>query len=57
MERGNFDFAALIRCRSVLFRAGSAFGVQTLGNGWEWPSDVFAPFDLMASAASPLGPP
>ena len=43
---GNVDFARFDPLPVGAFPAGaSAFGVQDLvGNGWEWTSDVFAPF-------------
>ena len=46
-ERGNFDFARFDPLPVGAFPGGaSGFGVQDLvGNGWEWTSDVFAPFD------------
>jgi len=46
-EHGNFDFARFDPLPVGAFPGGaSAFGVQDLvGNGWEWTSDVFAPFD------------
>ena len=46
---GNIDFAPAFRfrlIRSARAAGASAFGVHDLvGNGWEWTSDVFAPFD------------
>jgi ergothioneine biosynthesis protein EgtB len=46
-EHGNLDFARFDPLAVGAFPAGaSAFGVQDLvGNGWEWTSDVFGPFD------------
>ncbi len=46
-ERGNLDFARFDPLPVGAFPGGaSAFGVHDLvGNGWEWTSDVFAPFD------------
>ena len=45
-ERGNFDFARWEPTPVGAFPAGkSAFGLDdTLGNGWEWTSSVWAPF-------------
>jgi len=46
-HRGNFDFASWDPSRVDAYPAGdSAFGVSGLtGNGWEWTSAPFAPFD------------
>jgi ergothioneine biosynthesis protein EgtB len=51
---GNVDFARFDPLPVGAFPAGaSAFGVQDLvGNGWEWTSDVFAPFDGFTSLPS-----
>lgn len=45
--RGNFDFQSLEPVPIGSYPAGaSAWGVHDLaGNGWEWTSTVFAPFD------------
>jgi formylglycine-generating enzyme required for sulfatase activity len=45
--RGNFDFARWEPAPVSAYPAGdSAFGVSQLaGNGWEWTSTVFGPFD------------
>lgn len=45
--RGNFDFARWEPTPVGAFPAGrSAFGLDdTLGNGWEWTSSVWAPFE------------
>jgi formylglycine-generating enzyme required for sulfatase activity len=46
-SRGNFDFASWEPVPVGSYPSGaSAWGVQDLvGNGWEWTSTVFAPFD------------
>jgi formylglycine-generating enzyme required for sulfatase activity len=46
-RHGNFDFARWDPAPVNAHPAGaSAFGVEgLLGNGWEWTSTVFAPFD------------
>ena len=51
---GNFDFARFDPLPVGVFPAGaSAFGVQDLvGNGWEWTSDVFAPFEGFSALPS-----
>jgi ergothioneine biosynthesis protein EgtB len=51
---GNFDFMRWDPQAVGAHPAGaSAFGVHDLvGNGWEWTSDVFAPFDGFAPMAS-----
>ena len=51
---GNFDFARFDPLPVGASPAGaSAFGVHDLvGNGWEWTSDVFAPFDGFAPLPS-----
>lgn len=45
--RGHFDFAGWDPVAAGAFPAGaSAWGIHDLvGNGWEWTSTVFAPFD------------
>jgi iron(II)-dependent oxidoreductase len=47
VTRGNFDFNSFDPTSVTAHPAGaSAWGVQDLvGNGWEWTSTVFAPFD------------
>jgi ergothioneine biosynthesis protein EgtB len=52
--RGNFDFASWEPIPAGSRPAGaSAWGVHDLvGNGWEWTSTVFGPFDGFAPMAS-----
>ncbi|HVD92602.1 MAG TPA: SUMF1/EgtB/PvdO family nonheme iron enzyme [Vicinamibacterales bacterium] len=52
--RGNFDFAGFDPTSVAAHPAGaSAWGVHDLvGNGWEWTSTVFAPFDGFAPMRS-----
>ena len=51
---GNFDFARFEPVAVGSYPAGaSAWGVHDLvGNGWEWTSTVFAPFDGFSPMAS-----
>ena len=53
-SRGLFDFAAFDPAPVGSFPAGaSAWGVHDLiGNGWEWTSTVFGPFDGFRAMAS-----
>ncbi len=52
--RGHFDFAGWDPVGAGSFPAGaSAWGIHDLvGNGWEWTSTVFAPFDGFRPMAS-----
>ncbi len=52
--RGNFDFASWDPVPAGSFPHGaSAWGVEDLvGNGWEWTSTAFAPFEGFAPMAS-----
>ena len=52
--RGNFDFASFDPTSVTAHPAGaSAWGVHDLvGNGWEWTSTVFAPFEGFAPMRS-----
>jgi formylglycine-generating enzyme required for sulfatase activity len=52
--RGNFDFASWEPVPAGARPAGaSAWGVHDLvGNGWEWTSTIFAPFDGFTPMAS-----
>jgi formylglycine-generating enzyme required for sulfatase activity len=52
--RGNFDFASWEPIPAGSRPAGaSAWGVHDLvGNGWEWTSTIFAPFDGFEPMAS-----
>jgi formylglycine-generating enzyme required for sulfatase activity len=52
--RGHFDFAGFDPVPVGSFPSGaSAWGVHDLvGNGWEWTSTVFGPFDGFAPMAS-----
>jgi formylglycine-generating enzyme required for sulfatase activity len=53
-SRGNFDFASWEPVPVGAFPSGaSAWGVHDLvGNGWEWTSSVFAPFEGFEPMAS-----
>jgi ergothioneine biosynthesis protein EgtB len=53
-SRGNFDFASWNPVAAGRHPAGqSAWGVHDLmGNGWEWTSSQFAPFDGFGAMAS-----
>jgi formylglycine-generating enzyme required for sulfatase activity len=52
--RGHFDFAGFDPVPVGSFPSGaSAWGVHDLvGNGWEWTSTIFGPFDGFAPMAS-----
>ena len=52
--RGHFDFGGFDPVPVGSFPAGaSAWGVHDLvGNGWEWTSTIFAPFDGFSPMAS-----
>jgi formylglycine-generating enzyme required for sulfatase activity len=56
-SRGNFDFAHWDPVAVDAHPAGeSAFGVaQTVGNGWEWTSTAFAPFEGFTPAPNYAG--